>query len=233
MTEQAPLIRHFPVPTTPALSRAYYNLYVAENGSDQQKRALGNVANLPRPWEPGSITDPQLRYETWMWLDDVVAWFNHEYVWNLSAGFIPPCWPQHPHLVHEIAVLADQRWQDQTAFRSDRLEEWHRYAIPTFIDRQRQRIHDGCDPNHADWPAQSKHARYTAGASARRALFVEDCEYVDTQDFTQAGIGEPPTAALDVTPARDDDPGVNDGDSLRPRLRIVSDDINPETGEIS
>jgi hypothetical protein len=40
-------------------------------------------------------------------LEALVTWLNHEYVWDV-ANVIPPCWP-HPHLVHEIAVLADQR----------------------------------------------------------------------------------------------------------------------------
>jgi hypothetical protein len=29
-----------------------------------------------------------------------VTWLNHEYVWDV-ADVIPPCWPQHSHLVHE------------------------------------------------------------------------------------------------------------------------------------
>jgi hypothetical protein len=43
-----------------------------------------------------------------------------------SPPVIPGCWPQHPHLVHEIAVLADQRRRAGTARTSDVLEEWHR-----------------------------------------------------------------------------------------------------------
>jgi hypothetical protein len=45
-----------------------------------------------------------------------------EYVWEV-ADAIPACWPQHPHLVHEIAVLADQRRRAGHAFTSDALEE--------------------------------------------------------------------------------------------------------------
>ena len=53
---------------------------------------------LPRPWDPTSIREPQLRRELWTWLDHVVDWLNVEYVWDI-VGIIPPCWPQHPHLV--------------------------------------------------------------------------------------------------------------------------------------
>ena len=63
------------------------------------------------------------------WLDDVVIWLNHEYVWDVVA-MIPACWPKHPHLVHEIAVLADLRRRAGHALTGDALEEWHRYALP-------------------------------------------------------------------------------------------------------
>ena len=75
----------------------------------RRRSSIGNPNNLPRPWDPPTCTKPALRRELWKWLDEVVIWFNHEYVWDHNAGMIPACWPQHPHLVHEIAVLADQR----------------------------------------------------------------------------------------------------------------------------
>jgi hypothetical protein len=37
------------------------------------------------------------------------------------ADVIPLCWPQHPHLVHEIAVLADQRRRAGPGLTSDAL----------------------------------------------------------------------------------------------------------------
>jgi hypothetical protein len=55
-------------------------------------------------------------------LEAVVTWLNQEYIWDV-ADVIPPCWPQHPHLVHEIAVLADQRRRTSLAPTSDPLEE--------------------------------------------------------------------------------------------------------------
>jgi hypothetical protein len=51
----------------------------------------------------------------WLRLEAVVAWPVTDYVWE-AADTIPACWPQHPHLVHEIAVLADQRRRAGHAF---------------------------------------------------------------------------------------------------------------------
>lgn len=101
------LTRAFPLPG-PMLGIAFRDLYLAAEGSDNQKEVLGDPSLLPKPWDPPTCVDPQLRGELWAWLDAVVAWFNHEYVWD-PASMVPPCWPHHPHLIHEIAVLADQR----------------------------------------------------------------------------------------------------------------------------
>ena len=69
-------------------------------------------------------------------MDAVVDWLITEYVWE-ATDTIPACWPQHPHLVHEIAVLADQRYRAGHAFTSDALEEWHRYSLPAFTERMK------------------------------------------------------------------------------------------------
>jgi hypothetical protein len=82
---------------------------------------------------------PQLRTEVWSWLEAVVSWLNHEHVWDV-ADVIPPCWPLHPHLVHEIAVLADQRHRAGQALTSDPLEEWHCHGLPSFTERMRSRL---------------------------------------------------------------------------------------------
>ena len=74
---------------------------------------------------------------------EVVDWLISEYVWE-AADTIPACWPQHPHLVHEIAVLADQRRRAGHALTSDALEEWHRYSLPAFTERVKSRLR-----NHA------------------------------------------------------------------------------------
>jgi hypothetical protein len=72
----------------------------------------------PRPWEPASCRPPQLRKQLWLWLEAVVAWLVTECVWEV-ADAIPACWPQHPHLVHEISVLADLPRRAGHAFTSD------------------------------------------------------------------------------------------------------------------
>ncbi|WP_281289191.1 hypothetical protein [Leekyejoonella antrihumi] len=44
-----------------------------------------------------------MRWEVWDWPDLVVA--RADLV--TTAAMIPPCWPEHPHLIHEIASIAD------------------------------------------------------------------------------------------------------------------------------
>ena len=86
-----------------AAALAYRELDRAATGSPEQIRALGcavaaptvGAGDLPYP-QPQSVAR----------LDAVVDWLITEYVWE-ATDTIPACWPQHPHLVHEIA--ADQR----------------------------------------------------------------------------------------------------------------------------
>ena len=121
----------------------------------EQILPLGDIHELPRPWEPESCP-PKLRGEIWAWLDQVVDWLNTDYCWD-PDGLIPACWPHHPHLVHELAVLADQRRLAGQAFTSDLLEEWHRYTLPSFHDRLRSRLRSHCD--EATNPGRRKAAR--------------------------------------------------------------------------
>jgi hypothetical protein len=97
-------------------------------------------------------------------LEAVVTWLNHEYVWDV-AEVIPPCWPQHPHLVHEIAVLADQRRRAGLAPTSDPLEEWHRYSLPSFTERMKTRLRSHCQDDHHSCPAKGRYTRHIAEAS--------------------------------------------------------------------
>ena len=171
MTDR-PLALPFPLPDGPELSAAYKELYLAAHGDDATKKAIGDPALLPRPWDPPTCRKRQLRQELWEWLDAVVTWFNTEYVWDPNAGMIPPCWPQHPHLVHEIAVLADQRRRAGIDTSSNTLEEWHRYTVPAFLERLRQRTKSHCEEHHQPWPARARYARYasdTAVAERRQA----------------------------------------------------------------
>ncbi|MCC6497164.1 MAG: hypothetical protein IT193_13005 [Propionibacteriaceae bacterium] len=170
----APLALPFPMPDTTELARAYRELNMAVNGDDATKKKIGDPGLLPRPWDPPTCNKPALRAELWVWLDAVVTWFNHEYVWDPAAGMIPPCWPQHPHLVHEIAVLADQRRRAALDPTSSSLEEWHRYGAPNFLDRMRKRMKNGCDEHHQAWPAQGRFERHIGrvAKSARGAVFA-------------------------------------------------------------
>jgi len=138
-----------------------------------------------------------------LWLV-VVTWLNREYVWDVGA-VIPSCWPKHPHLVHEIAVLADQRRRASTSLTSDALEEWHRYALPAFIDRVRTRVKDHCEEGHQGWPARSRYARHISDQASRerRDVYGRDA---------RTTIRHPAGAS----------PG-------RPRLEVV----NLETGEVT
>lgn len=111
----------------------------------------------------------------WEWLDAVVGWLNHEYVWDAAAR-IPPCCPRHPHLVHEIAVLADQRRQAGAGATSDALEDWHRFSLPGLPRPDAHPAAHHCDEGHQPWPGKGRHTRHTDESSrAERAeLFVGD-----------------------------------------------------------
>ena len=116
------------------MALAYYDLYRAETAKNADDVAdLGPLDQLPRPWDITTITDPALRAEVWAWLDTVVGWLNRECGWDTS-DIIPPCWPSHPHLVHELSVIADQRRRAGLAFTSDPMEDWHRCALPSLPD---------------------------------------------------------------------------------------------------
>ena len=176
------LAQPFPSPGR-RVEHAYRELDVALYGSDEDKKALGATRLLARPWDPPTCVDPDLRADLWDWLDRVVTWLNHEYAWDVT-GMIPGCWPRHPHLVHEIAVLADLRRRAGQSLTGDAMEEWHRYALPAFIERMRQRLKAHCeDKEHRPWPAQGRHARYKAEAAVdeRVRIFAGDVATLERQ----------------------------------------------------
>ncbi|CAN5270959.1 hypothetical protein BH11ACT1_BH11ACT1_14070 [soil metagenome] len=173
------------------VEHAYTELDLAGNGTPQQRNALGDARLLARPWDPASCVDPQLRAEVWRWLDEVVTWLNHEYAWDAEA-MVPSCWPKHPHLGHEIAVLADLRRRAGVALTGDALEEWHRYALPAFTDRMRGRLGQHCgDGSHQPWPAQGRHTRHEGDAarSNRTTAFRADCDFLSTALGTPDAVG--------------------------------------------
>jgi len=197
------------------VEHAYAELELAAGaGTRQQQDALGDPRLLARPWDPASCVDPQLRVEIWQWLEQVVHWLNREYVWDADV-MIPSCWPRHPHLVHELAVVADLRWRAGLALTADALEEWHRYALPAFQDRMRQRVRQHCqDGSHQGWPALGRYtrARGDDARGDRASVFAADAGGLDSPS------GEPPTALrlLDLQ--------IGDGAVLcvEPPLRLVA-----------
>ncbi len=202
-----PLARAFPRPGR-LVDHAYWELNIAANGTPEQVKALGDLRRLPRPWDPPTCTHPDLRLEVWVWLDDVVTWINHEHVWDTDA-YIPACWPEHPHLVHDVAVLADQRRRAGMGNTSDALEDWHRYALPAFLDRMKDRLKSHCENGHQPWPSTSRHARHSSDPHRRKRIraFKDDAQRPPPQ----------PTA----------------GTGQAPRLRVVEGDlVDTETGEL-
>ena len=162
------LLQPFPQPGR-LVQLAYRQLDLATRRQQDQLLPLHDLANLQRPWDPATCQTLQLRREVWSWLEAVVAWLNHEHVWDV-ADVIPPCWPQHPHLVHEIAVLADQRHRAGQALSSDPVEVWHRYSLPSFTERMKTRLRNHCQEDHQTWPAKGRYSRHVGEGSLRRRL---------------------------------------------------------------
>jgi hypothetical protein len=160
----------FPVPDR-LVRHAFAQLRVAKSGTHAERASeLGDVrpADLPRPWDPPSCP-ATLRSRVWVWLDRVAGWINHEYSWQFDR-MIPSCWPAHPHIAHELAVVACLRYDAGCALSPDALEDWHRYALPGFLDRMAARLgSNGCPPGkHNDWPGRSRHQDFESAAADQR-----------------------------------------------------------------
>lgn len=210
------MVQAFPTPG-PRVQLAYRELYQAFHGSDDQKKALGNPALLPRPWEPGSCLEPELREQLWLWFEDVVIWLNREYTWDVGAQ-IPSCWPEHPHLVHEIATVADARRRAALAPNGNDLEDWHRYCLPAFIDRMRGRLKQHCEDGHGRWPGRSRHSEHTSARDTelREEAYAADLDAMPSRRraTTQPPAG-PRLAAVDLSTGElrgDIDPHDHDHD---------------------
>ena len=175
------IVNRFPDP--PAVIRqALIVLQVIRSGDRDAIAEMGDVHDAPRPWDPASCP-PDLRESLWRWLDDVAAWLNAEYAWR-PAAMIPGCWPRHPHITHELAVLACLRDAAQdTAAPPELLEEWHRHSLPMFLDRLATRLGESTcrTGRHQDWPAASRHDSYAGPAAARER---DDLFHADTHPPT-------------------------------------------------
>ena len=85
------------------------------------------------------------------------------------------------------AVLADLRRRAGAAATSDGMEEWHRYALPAFLDRMNRRSNSSsCGEKHQDWPARGPYTRHISDGSrtARAEHFTADVEEI-TQRHTR------------------------------------------------
>lgn len=154
------LVQPFPQPGG-ALKAAFDMLAELDGQVSRGMDPKVDSAALPKPWDPATITNTDMRMQLWTWLSQVVDWINHEYAWDVDE-MIPACWPLHPHLVHDIAVLACQRRAAGLLFNSDHLQVWHQTTLTDFRARMRAQLQQHCDEGHAAWPARARHGRQTS-----------------------------------------------------------------------
>lgn len=155
------MVTPFPLPGR-RLSAALDQLHLATLNPPESEEDLLQIANLPRPWDPGTCTGP-VRQELWEWLDEVASWINEEHLWSVHKSGIPECWPDHPHIVHDLALLACNRLDAAYKVTPAALEEWTRYALPSFLDRLRDRAGDGCAPGrHQPAPRAERDRQFSS-----------------------------------------------------------------------
>ncbi len=167
------MARRFPAPS--ALVRdLFVQLQVAAESPPKSDMDLRELGRLPRPWDPPTCPREPRRL-VYAWLDEVVGWINEEHTWHVER-MIPLCWVEHPHIVHELATVACLRWETECAASTKMLEEWHRFTLPTFLDRIAQRIgSSGCPPGrHQPHPGESRCQLYKDSVKQRRAVRVRD-----------------------------------------------------------
>lgn len=146
----------FPEPPE-TMQLALINLALLGRGGEGAAGFLASAEVLPRPWDITTIADPDLRQDTWRWLDAFVIWLNSQHAW-FSSDLTPPCWASHPNLVHQLGTLAATRHHASESTDPTAMEEWHRYALPNYLERTREQRH-GCQDKHQPWPARATHIR--------------------------------------------------------------------------
>jgi hypothetical protein len=165
----------FPAPPV-AVQQSLALLDLVAAGDDAVLIELGDVTGLPRPWLPVTCS-PVLRAQLWAWCEQVVTWINHDYAWR-PASMIPSCWPEHPHLAHELPALACLRASAEQALTPDPLEDWHRYALPAFLERAAARLGESScrTGKHVEWPGAARYDTDTSdqARARRRAAFAAD-----------------------------------------------------------
>ncbi|MBC9735538.1 hypothetical protein [Nocardioides marmotae] len=155
-----------PFPLPPDIVRdAITALHVVSLRPPTDELSLRQVASLPRPWDPGTC-GPDLQAELWPWIGDVVGWINHELLWGLATPVVPECWPLHPHLCHDIAAVACERYLAGFAITPRDIEDWRELRLDPVLQRIREQIGHRCAPGqHHEDP------RYESSTQgSRRAL---------------------------------------------------------------
>ncbi|MCE0536108.1 hypothetical protein LWF15_11360 [Kineosporia rhizophila] len=162
-------------------------------GDQDVIEALGDVHQLPRPWDPGTCPAP-LRAQIWHWCDLVAGWINAQLLWR-PTQMIPACWPAHPHIAHELPLLACQRLNAEKSFDPAALEEWHRYTLAYFLDRLRDRLGDSScrDGKHMDWPGRARQQSFQSPA----AMFQRGEHFAADTDTPNPYQNLSPTKATD------------------------------------
>lgn len=189
------MVRPFPEPG-PTIRTAMEQLQQATVEPPADEEELRELAQMPRPWDPGTCTG-LMRSELWAWLDQVAMWVNEEHLWNVTRPGIPECWPAHPHLVHDLAVLACSRYYTSFAVTPAALEDWHRYGLPGFLERLRDRLGDGCQPSkHQPRPRRERDESH-ASTRVRRGRKQRYRDDVDRAGELAAVTSEPDDTKAD------------------------------------
>ncbi|MGH3266753.1 MAG: hypothetical protein ACRDNS_32770 [Trebonia sp.] len=169
------IVTPFPSPPPP-LGKVLHQHDVARRADPDEIAREDDLSDLPRPWTPAACGD-DLRVAIWDWCDAVAEWLNHEYAWR-PAQLVPPCWPYHPHIAHELPILALQRYHAGRSDGPELLDQWHRESLPLFFERMHTRLGESkCRTGtHQDWPAEPRQAAYTTpdAVQVRRAAFFQD-----------------------------------------------------------
>ncbi len=173
------VVTFFP-PAPPPVRAAITMLQKAAQPVDADDAAataqrLERLSELPRPWIPASC-EPVLRQRPYEWLAEVADWLNDQYSWQPKT-MIPPCWPRHPHIAHELAVLAIQRYGAEYDFSPTALDNWHRHNRPLFTERMLAQLGEGCRTEHTAWAGRSRMADYAAARANRQDLFAVDINH--------------------------------------------------------
>lgn len=169
-------------PAVPELiGQALHSLATMSSGDANAIRELGDVKDLPRPWDP-STCPPVMRRQLWRWCDDVACWLNSETAWR-PTQLIPMCWPQHPHLAQELPLLGCLRVLAANDYRPDQLQVWQGHTLPQFWERLAARLGEGTcrTGTHQDWPAGSRYDSFTSPQAVATRQYHFDGD-LDTDD---------------------------------------------------